>query len=53
MGVGLTSKEGSLPGITTGFKQYRIPTTRDMPEVEMLLVETGDPLREPGRQGRG
>ena len=51
MGVGLTSKEESLPGITTSFKQYRIPTTSDMPEVEMLLVETGDPSASLGAKG--
>jgi CO/xanthine dehydrogenase Mo-binding subunit len=51
MGVRLALKEEYLPGVTTGLKQYRMPTTRDMPEVEMLLVETGDPSAGLGAKG--
>jgi CO/xanthine dehydrogenase Mo-binding subunit len=51
MGVGLALKEEYVPGETVGFKQYRMPTARDVPEVVMLLVETGDPSADLGAKG--
>ena len=51
MGVGLALKEEYIPGETIGFKQYRMPTARDVPEVVMLLVETGDPSAGLGAKG--
>jgi CO/xanthine dehydrogenase Mo-binding subunit/aerobic-type carbon monoxide dehydrogenase small subunit (CoxS/CutS family) len=51
MGIGLALKEEFDPGTTIGFKQYRIPTARDVPEVVTLLVETGDPSAGLGAKG--
>ncbi len=45
MGVGYALTEEFLPGETTGMKQYRILTARDVPEVVILLVEDVDPRR--------
>ncbi len=38
MGIGFALSEEFVPGETTGFGQYRIPRTRDMPEMVTLLV---------------
>jgi CO/xanthine dehydrogenase Mo-binding subunit/aerobic-type carbon monoxide dehydrogenase small subunit (CoxS/CutS family) len=38
MGVGFALMEEFIPGQTTGFKQYKVPRTRDMPEVVTILV---------------
>jgi len=44
MGVGFALTEDFVPGETTGFKQYRIPRTRDVPEMVTFLVGgTGEP----------
>jgi len=44
MGVGFALTEDFVPGETTGFKQYRIPRTRDVPEMVTILVGgTGEP----------
>ncbi len=51
MGLGLALKEEFIPGETTGFKQYRIPTTHDTPEVVTLLVESVDPSASLGAKG--
>ncbi|MDP6453902.1 MAG: molybdopterin-dependent oxidoreductase [SAR202 cluster bacterium] len=51
MGLGQAIKEEYLPGETTGFKQYRIPTAREMPEVVALLVENTDPSASLGAKG--
>ena len=51
MGIGLALKESFRPGETTGFKQYRIPTAREMPEVVTLLVESIDPSADLGAKG--
>ncbi len=51
MGVGLALKEEYVPGETIGFKQYRMPMARDVPEVVMLLVETRDPSAGLGAKG--
>ncbi len=42
MGLGFALQEEFLPGETAGFKQYRIPRTRDMPEMTTILVGGGD-----------
>jgi CO/xanthine dehydrogenase Mo-binding subunit/aerobic-type carbon monoxide dehydrogenase small subunit (CoxS/CutS family) len=42
MGVGFALTEEFLPGETAGFKQYRIPRARDVPEVISLLVSETD-----------
>jgi CO/xanthine dehydrogenase Mo-binding subunit len=51
MGLGLALKEEYLPGETIGFKQYRIPTARDTPEVVMVVVENKDPSASLGAKG--
>lgn len=51
MGLGFALKEEFRPGETTGFKQYRIPTARDTPEVVQLMVEMGDPSASLGAKG--
>ena len=47
MGIGFALTEEFVPGETSGFKQYRIPRTRDVPEMVTILVggdgETGEP----------
>jgi CO/xanthine dehydrogenase Mo-binding subunit len=51
MGLGFALKEDFVPGQTTGFKQYQIPRTRDMPEIVTILVGgTGEP---PDTQAKG
>ncbi len=51
MGVGYALKEEFIPGETTGMKQYRILTARDVPEVVILLVENVDPSAGLGAKG--
>ena len=51
MGIGFALKEEFHPGETTGFKQYRIPTTRETPEVIPLMVEMVDPSASLGAKG--
>jgi CO/xanthine dehydrogenase Mo-binding subunit/aerobic-type carbon monoxide dehydrogenase small subunit (CoxS/CutS family) len=38
MGVGFALLEEFVPGETRGFRRYRIPRTRDMPEMVTILV---------------
>ncbi len=43
MGLGFALTEAFVPGMTRGFREYRIPRTRDMPAIETILVGgTGD-----------
>ena len=51
MGMGFALKEEFLPGETTGFKQYRIPTSRETPEIVPLMVEMVDPSAGLGAKG--
>ena len=51
MGMGFALKEEFRPGETVGFKQYRIPVTREVPEIVTLLVEIGDPSTGLGAKG--
>ena len=51
MGLGFALKEQFVPGETKDFKQYRIATARDCPEVVTLLVEAGDPSAALGAKG--
>lgn len=51
MGLGFALKEAFHPGETTGFKQYRIPTTRDTPDIVPLMVEMTDPSASLGAKG--
>jgi CO/xanthine dehydrogenase Mo-binding subunit len=45
MGLGAALMEEFLPGRSTGFSDYYLPTVRSMPEIEVILVEV------PGRHG--
>ncbi len=51
MGLGFALKEEFRPGETTSFKQYRIPTARELPEVVIKLVEMVDPSAGLGAKG--
>jgi CO/xanthine dehydrogenase Mo-binding subunit len=53
MGVGLALMEEFVPGKTTSFDQYYIPTAMDMPEVRVLLVEDEEPTGPYGAKGVG
>lgn len=53
MGVGLALMEEFVPGKTTSFDQYYIPTAMDMPEVTVLLVEDEEPTGPYGAKGVG
>ena len=52
-GIGFALKEESLPGVTKGFADYRIPTTRDAPEVETIFIERPGPGGLFGTKGLG
>jgi CO/xanthine dehydrogenase Mo-binding subunit len=51
MGIGFALREEFHPGKTTGFKQYRIPTTWETPEVVQVMVEMLDPSASLGAKG--
>jgi CO/xanthine dehydrogenase Mo-binding subunit len=51
MGLGYALKEDFRPGETLGFKEYRIPTAREVPEVVIHLVEMVDPSAGLGAKG--
>jgi len=51
MGMGYALMEEFHPGETKGFKQYRIPTARETPEVVPLMVEMVDPSASLGAKG--
>ena len=46
MGLGFALTEDFVPGETSGFKQYRIPRTRDVPEMVTILVGGPGPARD-------
>jgi CO/xanthine dehydrogenase Mo-binding subunit/aerobic-type carbon monoxide dehydrogenase small subunit (CoxS/CutS family) len=51
MGLGFALKEEFHRGETIGFKQYRIPTAREIPEIVIELVELVDPSAGLGAKG--
>jgi CO/xanthine dehydrogenase Mo-binding subunit/aerobic-type carbon monoxide dehydrogenase small subunit (CoxS/CutS family) len=51
MGLGFALKEEFHPGETTGFRQYRVPTSRETPEIIALTVEMVDPSASLGAKG--
>lgn len=54
MSVGFALSEEFVPGETSGFGQYRIPRTRDVPEVVTIPVgELGEAGEPPELQLRG
>ena len=52
-GLGLALMEEYLPGRTDNLHDYLIPTFGDMPEVEVHIVESSDPLGPYGAKGVG
>jgi CO/xanthine dehydrogenase Mo-binding subunit/aerobic-type carbon monoxide dehydrogenase small subunit (CoxS/CutS family) len=53
MGIGFALMEEFVPGVTRGFRHYRIPTTHDVPEIEIIFVERPDPRGPFGGKGLG
>lgn len=53
MGLGFALKEAFIPGETHGFKDYKIPTTMDMPQILPIVVESPDPAGPFGAIGVG
>lgn len=51
MGVGYALTEEFIPGKTTGFANYHIPTSQEMPEVELFAIELVDPSAPLGAKG--
>ncbi|MFZ5809394.1 MAG: molybdopterin-dependent oxidoreductase [Chloroflexota bacterium] len=53
MGLGAALMEEYLPGITSGFSSYQIPTFSSMPEIEVILVESPSRFGPYGVKGLG
>lgn len=53
MGMGFALMEEYIPGKTTSFVNYLIPTSKDVPEVIPILVEDGEPTGPFGAKGVG
>lgn len=53
MGVGFVLMEEYVPGETTSFVNYLIPTSKDIPEVIPILVEDEEPTGPFGAKGLG
>jgi aldehyde oxidoreductase len=51
MGLGYALTEEFIPGKTTGFGNYHLPTAREMPEVELSVIELIDPSAPLGAKG--
>jgi aldehyde oxidoreductase len=52
-GIGLALMEEYKPGRTENLHDYLIPTIGDVPEIECLLIEEGEPLGPWGAKGIG
>lgn len=52
-GLGMALMEEFLPGRTENLHDYLIPTIGDIPPIETLLIETGDPHGPHGAKGLG
>jgi CO/xanthine dehydrogenase Mo-binding subunit len=53
MGVGAALMEEVLPGHTTGFADYYLPTIKSMPEMEVFLVQKASRFGPLGVKGLG
>ena len=53
MGIGLALMEEFIPGKTASFDTYYIPTSMDMPRVEVFIVEDEEPTGPFGAKGVG
>jgi CO/xanthine dehydrogenase Mo-binding subunit/aerobic-type carbon monoxide dehydrogenase small subunit (CoxS/CutS family) len=52
-GLGFALMEAYVPGRTENLHDYLIPTVGDMPEIECLLIEDGEPSGPFGAKGVG
>ncbi|MEZ5824586.1 MAG: molybdopterin cofactor-binding domain-containing protein [Geminicoccaceae bacterium] len=52
-GLGLALMEEYLPGRNENLHDYLVPTIGDIPPIEIILVEEGDPLGPYGAKGLG
>jgi aldehyde oxidoreductase len=52
-GLGFALMEEYVPGRTENLHDYLIPTIGDMPDIDILLVEDGEPLGPFGAKGIG
>lgn len=52
-GIGLALMEEYLPGKTDNLHDYLIPTVGDMPEVDVFIIESAEPLGPYGAKGVG
>jgi len=53
MGMGFALMEEFIPGKTTSFVNYLIPTSKDIPEIIPILVENEEPTGPFGAKGVG
>jgi CO/xanthine dehydrogenase Mo-binding subunit len=53
MGIGFALMEEFIPGVTTSFVDYLIPTSKDVPEVIPIIVEDKEPTGPFGAKGVG
>jgi CO/xanthine dehydrogenase Mo-binding subunit len=53
MGIGLALMEEFVPGKTKSFDDYYMPTSMDMPDVEVFIVEDEEPTGPFGAKGVG
>lgn len=53
MGIGFALMEEFVPGKTKSFNTYYIPTSLDMPEVDVFIVESEEPTGPFGAKGVG
>ena len=53
MGIGFALMEEFIPGETSSFDGYYLPTSADMPRIEVLLVEDAEPTGPFGAKGVG
>jgi CO/xanthine dehydrogenase Mo-binding subunit len=53
MGLGFALTEEFIPGLTTSFFNYLIPTSKDIPEVIPIIVEDQEPSGPFGAKGVG
>lgn len=53
MGLGAALMEEHLPGQTTGFADYYLPTASSMPAIKVILVETPSRYGPYGAKGLG
>ena len=53
MGVGFALMEEFTPGKTSSFDTYYLPTSMDIPEIEVMLVEDPEPTGPYGAKGVG